>query len=214
MRTQAFRTIAVILSVFFASGVPVQASPIVIRDVIQVLGSYKNPADLRLRSFSQGVMVAGVKPSVIDSRITNSNSTVPDSTSQSLLIGLTSDPVAPQGRVDTISQGDVEGTICDCGDVMVAAAGGFPKWPFFFLGVIPFFFIHDCDTCDNNVCETCVTPTPTPPSSPTPTPTPTPSPVPEPASLLLFGSGLTALGAALRRRYARKRVESLFEEEF
>jgi hypothetical protein len=39
--------------------------------------------------------------------------------------------------------------------------------------------------------------------TPTPTPPPTETPIPEPASLLLFGSGITALAAGARRRYAK-----------
>jgi hypothetical protein len=96
----------------------------------------------------------------------------------------------PQAGVDVVDQGDVEGTICDCGEITVPG-GGFPKWPLLFLAAIPFFFIHGCDDCE----------TPTPPSTPPPTPE-----VPEPASLLLFGSGLAAFGAGLRRRYAKGKL--------
>jgi hypothetical protein len=96
----------------------------------------------------------------------------------------------PQGGVDVVAQGDVEGTICDCGEITVPG-GGFPKWPLLFLAAIPFFFIHGCDHCE----------TPTPPTTPPPTPE-----IPEPASLLLFGSGLAAFGAGLRRRYAKGKL--------
>ena len=100
----------------------------------------------------------------------------------------------PQAGVDVVDQGDVEGTICDCGEITVPG-GGFPKWPLLFLAAIPFFFIHGCDHCE----------TPTPPTTPTPPGTPE---IPEPASLLLFGSGLAAFGAGLRRRYARGKLET------
>jgi hypothetical protein len=68
-----------------------------------------------------------------------------------------------------------------------------------FLAAIPFFFIHGCDDCE--------TPTPTP------TPTPPPEPIPEPGSLLLFGTGLAAFGAGLRRRYASAKLAAKTEKE-
>ena len=98
----------------------------------------------------------------------------------------------PQGGVDVVDQGDVEGTICDCGEITVPG-GGFPKWPLLFLAAIPFFFLGGCDDCDERVRET---------------PTPEETPIPEPASLLLFGSGLAAFGASLRRRYAKAKLSA------
>jgi hypothetical protein len=111
--------------------------------------------------------------------------------------------------VEDIEEGEVEGTICDCGEIFIAG-GAFPKWPLLFLAAVPVVFIHDCEDCDK---QTEASPTPTPPSIPTPTPTPT-TPTPEPASLLLFGSGLLAAGAGLRRRYGKsKNVEQIKEDQ-
>jgi hypothetical protein len=109
-----------------------------------------------------------------------------------------------QKGVEIVGQGDVEGTICDCGEILIPG-GGFPKWPLLFLAAIPFFFI---DTDDDFETPTS---TPTPPGNPTPppsTPTPTPpqTPIPEPASLLLFGSGIAALGVSFRRRKSRAKL--------
>jgi hypothetical protein len=118
-----------------------------------------------------------------------------DTTSDTLLSGVAIDS-DPQGGVDVIDAGDLEGTICDCGEITVPG-GGFPKWPLIFLAAIPFFFLGGCDDCE----------------LPTPTPTPPDIPVPEPGSLLLFGTGLAAFGAGLRRRYAKAKLTAQIEKE-
>jgi len=208
MRSRAFRSTTAILSIMLLAGVPVHAGPVAISEVVQVIGSYQNPPELQLRSFqSTGAPIAegsrvgsGVKQSAVDGTIDTPSGTVVSSDgSDSLLSGVATSEADPQGGVEIIDQGDVEGTICDCGEITVPG-GGFPKWPLLFLAAIPFFFIHDCDDCE--------TPTPTP----TPTPPPTPEvPIPEPASLFLLGSGLAAFGAGLRRRYARARLAAQIE---
>ena len=55
MMSRAFRPTAAILSILLLSGVPTHAAPVAISEVIQVLGSYQNPPELRLRSVSQNV---------------------------------------------------------------------------------------------------------------------------------------------------------------
>jgi hypothetical protein len=202
MMSRAFRSAVAILSLLLLSGVPTYAAPVAIREVIQVLGSHQNPPELRLRSVSQsatGLVAEGEGPSPIASSsqedaagdvIEISDTATVDAGDSTLLSGVAMS-VDPQGGVDVIDQGEVEGTICDCGEITVPG-GGFPKWPLLFLAAIPFFFLHGCDDCEVE------TPPPgTPPSSP---------PIPEPASLLLFGSGLAAFGAGLRRRYARGKL--------
>lgn len=205
MMSRAFRPTAAILAILLLSGVPTHAAPVAISEVIQVLGSYQNPPELRLRGVSQSInssVEEGDDSSPVASAAEQSAageigeipgaSTVAILTTDSnnsLLSGVAVN-ADPQGGVDVVDQGDVEGTVCDCGEITVPG-GGWPKWPLLFLAAIPFFFIHGCDDCE----------TTTPPSTPPSTPE-----IPEPASLLLFGSGLAAFGASLRRRYAKGKL--------
>ena len=201
MRNRAFRSTTAILSILLLTGIPAHAGPVVISDVVQVLSNYQNPPDIRLRGVSQNstALAPGMKSSVQPSAINQSagdgspdvadDSIGPVVTTDSLLSGVAIDS-DPQTTVDIIDAGDVEGTVCDCGEITVKN-GGFPKWPLLFLAAIPLFFIHGCDDCDK---------------PPPPTPTPTPPGVPEPASLFLFGTGLAAFGAGLRRRYAKAKL--------
>lgn len=209
MLSRAFRPIAAILAILLLSGVPTHAAPVAISEVIQVLGSYQNPPELRLRSVSQTANSSvneSEGPSPVASAAQQSAAgdavEIPDTATGDVIVSDSADTLLagvavsadPQAGVDVVDQGDVEGTICDCGEITVPG-GGFPKWPLLFLAAIPFFFIHGCDDCQ----------TPTPPTTPTPPGTPE---IPEPASLLLFGSGLAAFGAGLRRRYAKGKLQA------
>lgn len=171
MRCRVLRSIAGIVSFFLLAGTTIQADPVVMSDVLQFIGGYQKSPQLRFRSFPHGG--------------------IPGSTSTSILDGVAVSSDEPQSGVHTIHQGDVEATICDCGEILVAG-GGLPKWPLLFLAAIPFFFPHD----NENPGVPPLTPPP-----PVIVPPPQ-TPIPEPTSLLLFGSGLAAFGALLRRRYA------------
>lgn len=202
MRSRAFRPVAALLTICLLSGAPVQAAPVAISEVIQILGNYQNPPEIRLRSLSQtaSTPVSEVKGSTVNSGVTQTSDGFVTIADGSLLTGIASD----QRGVEIIDQGEVEGTICDCGDILIP--GAFPKWPLLFLAAIPLFFIDTGDDIEiPSVTPTPPLPQPTQFSVPTPTPTPQ-TPIPEPASLLLFGSGLAAVAAGLRRRYAKARL--------
>lgn len=209
MRNRVLRPLATMLSLILAASTTVQAGPISISQVVQVLGNSSRGPDLRLRNVSQtSSLVSDVvstkvstsaqptssEPSsinVVETGAVGTAGTSPDSLLSG--IALSSDDAQ---TVDIISQGDLEGSICDCGEIP-GVGGHFPKWPLLFLAAIPFFFLvhHDCDSC-----QPSSTPTPTPPCVNCDV-------IPEPTSLLLLGSGLAAVGAGLRRRYARGKLE-------
>jgi PEP-CTERM motif len=197
MRNRAVRPIVAILSILILTGVPAQAAPVVLRDVIQVLSNHRNPPELRIRNVSQTPNTA--ISSRIDLRQGGDNADgqfAPPTSGFSFSATDTGDQ-DPQ-KVEVVVLGDVEATICDCGDITIPV-GGFPRWPLAFLGVIPFFFLPKGDEVPPFI------PPIIPPTSSQPTPTP-PTPTPEPATLLLFASGLAAFGAGMRRRFRRSKA--------
>ena len=182
--------VALLICLFSLTAVPALADVVTINQVVQTISTSQAAPDLRLKSLV--TQDNGQKGSQQSGPRTDGPVTKTDS----LISGVTVTGQSQQIGVETIADGEVEGTICDCGEIYLV--GGFPKWPFLLLGAIPLAFIdHDCDTCDTPV----TTPSPSP-SAPTPTPQ-----VPEPASLLLFGTGLAATGAALRRRFGKVKAE-------
>ena len=194
------RTLTLTLCVFFLTAVPALADTVRMNQV-QTLTSSNGPS-IRLNNLLSQDPVSPTKGSTQQNGPRAETASVQGGTkSESIISGVTATS-AQQVGIDIVEEGEVEGTICDCGEILVAGSP-FPKWPFLFLGAIPLVFISDCDDCDEPPSST-PTPTPTPPS--TPTPTPTPPEVPEPASLLLFGSGLVAFGAGLRRRYTKSKL--------
>ena len=185
------------------TAVPALAEPVKVNQVVQTLTTTQNVIDLRINTLVQDPAKGTQQPGQGGESVAKTGSPTgkPESVISSVVVAAEGTTIG----VEDIEDGEVEGTICDCGEIFIAG-GAFPKWPFLLLAAVPIVFINDC--CDN---DTTPTPTPTPPSIPTPTPTPTT--VPEPASLLLFGSGLLAAGAGLRRRYAKPKVSDEIKEE-
>jgi hypothetical protein len=194
MRNRAISPVATILSVlvlvFVAS--PAQAGPVAYSEVVHVMGSLRSGGqsqELRLRSISQdnGTHVNGALVSA--SKSSTDASSASDSEPTSLISTTTGLQEGQQGEVEIIQEGDVTGTVCDCGEFIIPG-GGFPKW--LALAGIPLVCVLvDCTTDEPpcvGICE--------------------PPQIPEPATIFLLGSGLAALGAKARRRYTQSKSDN------
>jgi hypothetical protein len=204
MRHRILRSGLAILSSLLLAGSPAQARSVEISEVIQVLGSFRSP-ELRLGSVwqDQATLNSPVKTASAYGAPRQSQASI---ASSSLFASVLMIPDEQQrSTVETIGRGTVQGTVCDCGEILVAG-GGFPKWPLIFLAAIPFFFIDRGDSSPTP------SPTPTPVPTTTPTTPPPPPPVPEPGSLVLLGTGLAAFFFGLRRRYKAKNLISKITE--
>ena len=193
MRERAFRTAAITASLLLMVAIPAHASPVQIGEVIQVVsGSQRSGgqnASVELRALSHDDRATAGTSTTSTAAGSDSISTSGDSSSSSAITTIVQDQGA---TVQTEVTEDIGVEECECGDFKVPVAG-FPKWPFIpLVGLVCLTGICTSDKCtpkageDVNcqpvtICTDC-------------------NQVPEPASLILFGSGIAALGARLRRR--------------
>ena len=198
------RVLSALLCIFVLTAAPVLAEPITSNQVVQTLTSSQGSIDLRVKSLVSQDPVSTETKGTQQGGPRNESAAGPQggAKGESLLSNVTVSSDPQKLGVEVIEEGEVEGTICDCGELLVAAAG-FPKWSFLFLAAVPFAFINECEDCNETPIST---PTPTPPDNDS-------SPTPEPASLLLFGTGLLAAGAGLRRRYSKAKLAQAKAEE-
>ena len=207
MKHQAYRPIAMMLGFLLAVSAPAaQADTIKFADVVHVNADERNgrpSAEVRLRTVASSSMtaVSGVttqgtasgspqlQPAQQGSKPTATSA--PTNRTGTVTLTNTAQTQDSPGNVETIELGEVTGTICDCGEIPAAGGFRFPKLPLLALGAIPLAFLDFGDNIPLDI----------PPFIPSGAPEEVP--IPEPATLLLFGSGLVALGAKARRRHAR-----------
>lgn len=206
-RTPSVRRLSRVLAasfllILFTTG-SVLAGPVRFNQVAQTVSTLQGTTDFQLTLISQDPVNNGP---VATNGPRNDRASVSSDPKLDVLLGF---PLVVDNKigvdVEVSEEGEVEGSICDCGEILIAG-GGFPKWPLLFLTAVPLVFIdtdEDCTSCDQS--------TPTPTLSPTTFSTPTPTP--EPASLLIFGTGLVAFGAGLRRRYTKSKLARQNETE-
>jgi len=202
MRKRAFRAATVTVSLLLMVAVPAQASPVQIGDVVQVVsGGTRNGgqnASVQLRFLAHDDKASA--GTATTSTTTSGDTSVVSADGSSSNVTSVQDP---GGIVQTEVTEDIGVEQCECEDFTVPVAG-FPKWPFIPLVGLVCLVPDLCTKCtpkqgEDADCKHI--------EIPDCTTTGTCPQVPEPASLLLFTSGLAALGAGIRRRRAQNEIK-------
>src|SRR5437588_10730395 len=127
------------LFVVAATAMPAMAGQVRFADVVQVVSAGRNGStvqELRLTNVSQQGSTPTTSGTAAPTQSGTTQTTQQTQTTQTntATTSTATDTVpGTQGNVEVVDEGDITGTICDCGEIKVP--GGFPKWPF--LALIP-----------------------------------------------------------------------------
>ena len=125
------RVFSALLCVLLLTAVPAFADPVRINQVIQTLSSSTGAPDLKLSNLvSQQDPATSNSSTQTGTNKDGAGTQTPKSDSPISTVTVTGQ--GQQLGVQIIEDAEVEGTICDCGEVFLAG-GGIPKWPFLFL---------------------------------------------------------------------------------
>src|ERR1051325_6247578 len=128
----ATRLICATLCLIVLSAMPAMADPVSVNHVVQTLNSSQTTIDLRLKQ-DPATTKGGTQKDAPRAEGTVAQGG-PKNESIISGVAITSDG-QPLG-VEIVEEGEVEGTICDCGEILVVGEA-FPKWPLLFLGAVP-----------------------------------------------------------------------------
>lgn len=188
LQVNARRIVSCLLVAAYAVGIvtPVYADRIETRHTTQVLVGAQKVPDLQLREVHN-----------YDFPFTHFPLPLPPGNEYSqpyfeTVAGMDFSILSLQQDPQKAPSGDVDVAICDCGDLFVPVAGGFPKWPLLFLAGIPFVFLKGGEESLPPLPPIVI-------PGPNPTPSTQQTPVPEPTSLLLLLTGIGAVGLRLRK---------------
>jgi PEP-CTERM motif len=197
MKNRAFRVVALVVGLMLMSAIPAQAGPVEVTDVVQVVSAGQRSggqnASVALRFIAQDDNVTA--GTTTGGTASSAGTTAGGDASLSGTVTILQDPTGG-AIIQTEVTEEIGVDECEC-DYFTVPVAGFPKWPFIPLVGLVCLVPDLCtgekctpgpgedENCQRIVCVTNC------------------GEIPEPTSLLLFGSGIAALGASLRRRYAQ-----------
>src|SRR5215470_1860992 len=127
-RGRCGRTLPATLIILLLAAVPALAEPVTINQVVQTATS-SQVHDLRINTLAQDPAKGSQQNGPNGESVAKSQGPAqPAGKTESIISSVIVAGDAKSIGVEDIEDGEVEGTICDCGEIFIAG-GAFPKWP-------------------------------------------------------------------------------------